>query len=201
MKTAQQALQDARAEPTTQEIYTAEDDYLSRVGEMETASESSYTEHLLEHLATNFASPIQSVEQSNGDVYYGVISYTEGDEWYGFYAYDARSVGRRVIGLQNTADIEYDTEVLHASAGDPTGSFADTPSASYQELSQAIKDVYDEQLGTDRPMPETIERLSFTVPRTRNTFSGPKEARQQGRQRAEQVASENRPDNPGNQNT
>lgn len=202
MKQVTQALNDAKVEPTSTEIADAEQYYVDNAGSMETATESSHSEDVLDHLSSNFVSPVMSIEQTDGTVYYGVIDYTEGDEWYGFYAYDDRSVGRRVVGTQESDSVQYDSEVPHASAGDPTGSFGDRPDASYAELVNGftdsngdkvggLKEYYGETLGESRSMLSAIERPTDTVPATRGKDSGPNSARERGRSRAQQVANEN----------
>lgn len=183
MKRAQQVIQDAKTEPTKSEIDAAEEYYVSNVGDMETASESQFAEKTLEHLAANFASPVVSVEQESGDVYYGVLDYAEGDEWYGFFAWDEHSVGNRVIGAREADTATIDSDLQHVSAGDSTGSFADQPDATFDELATRLGEHYDDAYGEDRSS-VTVERPTHTVPSTRGKPSGPNMERARGRDRA-----------------
>jgi len=150
MKNANTVLQD---EHEPDRIDETEAFYIENRGQMETAQDSEFPELTLDFLAESFVSPVQSFETSNG-VYYGVIEYTESDEWYGFEAHDSRSSGRRVIGVREIPDATRADEIPHVTAGDPSGSFSDTPDASYTELAEKLIDHYDSVHGEDRSTPD-----------------------------------------------
>lgn len=130
----------------------AQQHYIDNARNVETASDSQYSGAVLEALAENFVSPVQSIETPD-TTYYGVIDYEEGDEWYGFEAHDDRSHGRRVIGVREIPDVDKISNIPHVTAGDPTGSFADQPDASYHELAASLGEFYDDKYGEDRGPP------------------------------------------------
>jgi hypothetical protein len=135
------------------DVATAEDYYIENAGEMEPASESQFSTAVLELLADQFISPVQSVTTIDGETHYGVIEYENGDEWYGFYAHDDRAHGRRVIGIREAPAAEKHNDLPHVSAGDRSGSHADNVEASYDELVATLSDHYGEKYGTERDTP------------------------------------------------
>lgn len=152
MKSAQQVLENDVCD-CGKTIADAEQYYIDNTGQLETAAESQFARGILDLLATRFTSPVQSVETVDGETYYGVIEYTEGEEWYGFFAHDHNTQTRRVIGTREIAHANHSADLPHVTAGDETGSFADQPDATYEDLVTRLTDHYDEQYGTDREPP------------------------------------------------
>jgi hypothetical protein len=77
-----------------------------------------------------------------GSRYVGVVEYEEFDGAYGYVSFhDSLGKRRRVICQKCVNEATVDTEVTHATAGDPKGSFG--KSASYEELVAGIHEHYD----------------------------------------------------------
>jgi hypothetical protein len=90
----------------------------------------------------------------NRTKYVGVAEYKEFDGAYGYLDYhDIQGKRKRVICAQCVHEATYDTEVTHATAGDPEGSFS--PNASYSELLEGVHDHYEKV--HDGVIPSTVE--------------------------------------------
>lgn len=88
-----------------------------------------------------------------GSRYVGVVGYKEFDGAYGYVSFhDSLGKRRRVICQKCVDEATVDTEVTHASAGDPKGSFE--KGASYDELVEGIHEHYD---NAHDAMPSDIE--------------------------------------------
>jgi hypothetical protein len=136
---------------TDKSLDNVEGYYIKNAGKVETAAESEYQKTALEELGDSFISPVQRLENEAGEVYYGVVDYEEGDDWYGFEAYDDRTQGgKRVVGLREVEEAKQEEDFPHVTAGDPSGSFADKPDASYQELESRLREHYN-RTGKERP--------------------------------------------------
>ena len=93
---------------------------------------------LLAELAGDTVDPVVHVE-TDDTKYYGVIDYTEFDDAYGYVDYhDVLGERKRVVCAHCVQEATTDTDVAHATAGDPSGQFADDPDATYDELYDAV---------------------------------------------------------------
>lgn len=154
MKDATQLLQNQHSFDAAT-VERAEQQYIDNAGKMETAADSQYSEDVVDLLADSFTSPVQVIKANDGEMYYGVIEWEEGsDEWYGFYAHDRVST-RRVVGTREAADATDEADLPHVTAADETGSFADEPEASYQELATRLDEFYNKKYGEGRGPPES----------------------------------------------
>lgn len=135
------------------DIKDAREFFISNEGTMFLNEDVEYSNVILKELSDSFISPVQKIETVDG-FYYGVIEYVEGDEWYGFKTFDDRGLCRRVIGVQEGDDMEYESDLPHVSAGDKSGSFAKQYDATYEDLLVKLDKYYDEKIGPDRDKPD-----------------------------------------------
>jgi len=90
---------------------------------------------------------------NKGEKYIGVIEFHEFDGAYGYINYDDQfGKGKRVICQQCVNEATVDSEVTHATANDPMGSFAD--GASWDELLEGVHQHYEKAHDV---MPENIK--------------------------------------------
>lgn len=90
---------------------------------------------------------------ADGTKYVGVAEFEEFEGAYGYLDHhDAHGHRRRVICAQCVHNSTYDTQVTHATAGDPDGSYG--PNADYNDLLEGIHDHYDSQ---HDELPQTVE--------------------------------------------
>ena len=91
--------------------------------------------------------------RAQGVKYVGVAEFKEFDGAYGYLDYhDLHGKRRRVICAQCVHEATHDTEVTHATAGDPEGSYG--RDASYSDLLGGIYDHYEE---AHDELPENVE--------------------------------------------
>lgn len=97
---------------------------------------------LLAGLVGDLVDPV--VQVGAGDArYVGVIEYCELDGAYGYVDYDdVHGKRRRVVCAQCVRDATYDSDVTHATAGDPSGSF--DADADYETLLAGIHEHYED---------------------------------------------------------
>lgn len=97
---------------------------------------------LIAELVGDDVDPITQV-RANGSKYVGVAEFKEFDGAYGYLDYhDLHGKRNRVICAQCVHEATYDTEVTHATAGDPEGSYG--PNADYSDLLEGIHDHYED---------------------------------------------------------
>jgi len=157
---------------TDADIQSAQQQYIENAGTFETVDTSQCSAYILELLADSFVSPVQRIHTAEA-TYYGVADYQDGDEWYGYVAYDERSDGaKRVVGVREVSDAQDESELPHVTAGDPSGSFADQPSAGYADLAARLQEHYDTVYGRNREQPEP-EHTGPPITRTVPTYVPP----------------------------
>lgn len=97
---------------------------------------------VLAELVGDTVDPVVHVS-SDGTKYYGVIDYVEFDGAYGYVDYDdVFGERKRVVCAQCVHEVDVDTDVAHATAGDHSGAFADQPGADYDSLLKAVHSHY-----------------------------------------------------------
>ena len=109
---------------------------------------------VLAELAGDTVDPIVHI-RNDDERYYGVIEYETFEGAYGYVDYhDLQGKRKRVICAQCVQEATIDTDVAHATAGDPSGRFADHPDADYDALYDAVKRHYANAHNTT---PEEVE--------------------------------------------
>jgi len=78
----------------------------------------------------------------NGKKYVGVVEFEEFDGAYGYVDYhDVRGPDKRVVCQQCVNEAKFDTQVAHATAGDPSGTVSS--GADYDELLEVVYEHYE----------------------------------------------------------
>jgi len=109
---------------------------------------------VLAELTGDTVDPIVQIRSDEAQ-YYGIVEYVEFDDAYGYIEYDdITGEHKRVVCAQCVHDVDVDTAVAHATAGDPSGQFGDQPNADYDELHQAVREHYT---AAHRTTPDTVE--------------------------------------------
>lgn len=122
------------------ELYTRDEAIEALLAEADCTTEEAA--NILASLTGDRVDPVVAVTTPDAR-YIGVIEYEEGAGWYGYTDYhDHFGERKRVVCAQCVHDAAADHEVVHATAGDPGGSFADHPDATYGQLADAIHDHY-----------------------------------------------------------
>lgn len=107
---------------------------------------------LIGELVGDTVDPVIQIPVENGR-YVGIIDYVEFDVAYGYVDYhDRLGKRKRVVCAQCVHTSTYDTEVTHATGGDPQGSF--DRNADYDDLYAAVKEHFEN--AHDVP-PSTVE--------------------------------------------
>lgn len=113
---------------------------------------SRVAQEVLANLVADTVDPVVQVPV-DGERYIGVIEYEEFDGAYGYVDFnDQFGKRKRVVCGACVHAAELDSQVTHATAGDPNGSFDED--ATYDDLLDAIHDHYDEAHDTK---PEEVE--------------------------------------------
>ena len=107
---------------------------------------------VITELVSDIVDPVvQIVDQ--GEKYIGVIEFREFDGAYGYIDYhDVRGDDKRVVCQQCVNEASFDTEVAHATAGDPSGTVAS--GANYDELLAVVHEHYED---SHNVVPEDVE--------------------------------------------
>lgn len=114
--------------------------------------EKRLAQSVVSGLVGDTVDPVIQVSKE-GSRYVGVVEYKEFDGAYGYVSFhDSLGKRRRVICQRCVDEATVDTEVTHATAGDPKGSFE--KGASYDELVAGIHEHYD---NVHDVMPSNIE--------------------------------------------
>lgn len=125
-----------------------EDELFTRVEAIELVQEElgieqSVAKDVVSNLVSDTIDPVIQVP-ANGEKYVGVVEYEEFDGAYGYLDFnDVYGKRKRVVCAQCVHDAEHEHEVTHATAGDPDGSFAAEPDASYDDLLEAVHGHYE----------------------------------------------------------
>lgn len=115
-------------------------------------SDRETTFRVITSLVSDTVDPVVQVP-NNGEKYVGIIEFHEFEGAYGYVEYnDAIGECKRVVCQQCVNDSTTDTEVTHATAGQPGGSFDE--SADYDELLDGVHQHYKEN---HKKIPSNIE--------------------------------------------
>jgi len=114
--------------------------------------DATIAREVLAQLVGDTVDPIVQVVDGS-EKYIGVIEFHEFDGAYGYINYDDQfGQGKRVVCQQCVNEATLDSEVTHATANDPMGSFAD--GASWDELLAGVHQHYAKAHDT---VPEDVE--------------------------------------------
>jgi len=107
---------------------------------------------VIAELVSDIVDPVvQIIDQ--GEKYIGVIEFREFDGAYGYIDYhDVRGDDKRVVCQQCVNEASFDTQVAHATAGDPSGTVAS--GADYDELLAVVHEHYE---NSHDVVPEDVE--------------------------------------------
>jgi len=113
--------------------------------------DSTTASHTLGQLVGDTVDPIIQIEHE-GEKYVGIIEFHEFAGAYGYINYDDLfGQGKRVVCQQCVNEAELDSEVVHATAGDPHGSYGDV---DYDDLLDGVHQHYED---AHDEVPEDVE--------------------------------------------
>jgi len=107
---------------------------------------------VIAELVSDIVDPVVQIVD-RGEKYIGVIEFREFNGAYGYIDYhDVRGDDKRVVCQQCVNEASFDTEVAHATAGDPSGTVAS--GADYDELLEVVHQHYED---SHYVVPEDVE--------------------------------------------
>lgn len=119
---------------------------------LEFNTEKPVTKDILSALVSDTVDPVVQVPH-NGKRYSGIIEFHEFDGAYGYIEFDdSLGKAKRVVCQQCVNEEKVDVDVVHATAGDPSGSFSEN--ADWDELLNGIHQHYE---NAHEEVPENVE--------------------------------------------
>lgn len=119
------------------------------IEELDTSQE--VVREVISNLVADIVDPVVQVPLNNSE-YVGIVEFHTFDGAYGYINFDdIRGKEKRVVCAQCVHNAEHDSEVVHATSGDPNGSFEKND--DYDKLVDGIHTHYQ----THNSKPETVE--------------------------------------------